>query len=253
MEMIINLFSIFDPSSSTFKINWIIPLRIFFFFLMSFQPARNIFVWKKIIWAIKKETTPILALKNLNSMELILISLFISIIILNLVRILPFTFTLNSHIVITFPTALIWWLRIMMYGWFKQRKTIIIHAIPTGTPVILINFIIIIEIVRNFIRPLTLSIRLRANMIAGHLLINLLGSIKTNLINICSILILIILEVAVSIIQAYVFIILLTLYSTEINYDKKKSSFSYSWNQPLTYYSISLKSVFNLRTNYYNT
>jgi F-type H+-transporting ATPase subunit a len=95
------------------------------------------------------------------------------------------------------------------------------HAIPTGTPIILINFIILIEIISNFIRPLTLSIRLRANIIAGHLLINLLGSIKINsysfFFNISTMVVLSMLELAVSIIQAYVFIILLTLYSTEIN------------------------------------
>jgi F-type H+-transporting ATPase subunit a len=199
--------------------NWLIIFPIFFFICnLNFNVTKNKILHIIIIWAIKKETSPILSLKNFNSIELILISLFFSIILLNLISILPFVFTLNSHIVITFPTGLIWWLRIIIYGWIKRRKTMIMHAIPTGTPIILINFIILIEIISNFIRPLTLSIRLRANIIAGHLLINLLGSIKINsysfFFNISTMVVLSMLELAVSIIQAYVFIILLTLYST---------------------------------------
>lgn len=94
---------------------------------------------------------------------------------------------------------------------------------PLGTPSYLIPFIAIIETIRLIIRPITLSIRLTANIIAGHLLLSLLGSsgsqiLRINLfiIFIISQFILIILEIAVSIIQAYVFSILMTLYSREI-------------------------------------
>jgi F-type H+-transporting ATPase subunit a len=96
------------------------------------------------------------------------------------------------------------------------------HLLPQGTPNALIIFIVIIEIVRNIIRPITLCVRLTANLIAGHLLISLLGDALTQLPILNRILTLpvpialTILERAVSFIQAYVFITLITLYTTEI-------------------------------------
>lgn len=97
------------------------------------------------------------------------------------------------------------------------------HLVPQGTPPVLIPFIVCIETIRNIIRPGTLAIRLTANMIAGHLLLTLLGntgtSIRLLIINILLItqLLLLVLESAVAIIQSYVFSILRTLYSREVN------------------------------------
>jgi F-type H+-transporting ATPase subunit a len=94
--------------------------------------------------------------------------------------------------------------------------------VPQGTPNVLIPFIILIESIRNIIRPITLTIRLTANIIAGHLLITLLSRLGVKLINILIPLllfiqlILLILESAVAIIQSYVFAILVTLYFREI-------------------------------------
>jgi len=96
------------------------------------------------------------------------------------------------------------------------------HLVPQGTPRILIPFIVIIETIRNIIRPGTLAVRLSANIIAGHLLLTLLGntgnSLSAILISFLIItqLLLLMLESAVAIIQSYVFTILRTLYSREI-------------------------------------
>lgn len=95
--------------------------------------------------------------------------------------------------------------------------------VPQGTPPILIPFIVCIESIRNIIRPGTLAIRLSANIIAGHLLLRLLGNLGNNIsryllrILLLIQILLLILEIRVSIIQSYVFIILTTLYSREIN------------------------------------
>lgn len=97
------------------------------------------------------------------------------------------------------------------------------HLVPQGTPPVLIPFIVCIETIRNFIRPGTLAVRLAANIIAGHLLLTLLGNTGPSLnIIILSLLIfaqiaLLVLESAVSIIQSYVFAVLATLYSREVN------------------------------------
>ncbi|KYN50574.1 ATP synthase subunit a, partial [Trachymyrmex cornetzi] len=96
------------------------------------------------------------------------------------------------------------------------------HLTSSGTPPILIPFIVIIESISLIIRPLTLAIRLTANIIAGHLLLTLLGSSGININNLSTLSILIFtqillltLEIAVSLIQAYVFSILSTLYRRE--------------------------------------
>tara|TARA_Y100001956_G_C4109920_1_gene181896 strand:- start:133 stop:507 length:375 start_codon:yes stop_codon:yes gene_type:complete len=103
-----------------------------------------------------------------------------------------------------------------------QYNNLFCHLVPIGTPSFLIPIIVIIESVRNIIRPLTLSIRLAANIVAGHLLLTLLGSQAPNL-NMISLSILfirlyllLILEVAVACIQSYVFTILNSLYLNEL-------------------------------------
>merc|ERR1712157_289606 len=107
-------------------------------------------------------------------------------------------------------------------GIVYQYNNLLAHLVPVGTPSFLIPIIVIIESVRNIIRPLALSIRLAANIVAGHLLLTLLGSQATNL-NMISLSILfirlyllLILEVAVACIQSYVFTILNSLYLNEL-------------------------------------
>jgi F-type H+-transporting ATPase subunit a len=96
------------------------------------------------------------------------------------------------------------------------------HLVPQGTPGILIPFIVCIETISNIIRPGTLAVRLSANIIAGHLLITLMGNtgpgIRSFIVLILVIgqLCLLFLESAVSIIQGYVFAVLSTLYSSEV-------------------------------------
>ena len=113
-----------------------------------------------------------------------------------------------------------------------------------GTPAVLISFIVIIELIRSLIRPLTLAIRLSANIIAGHLLMTLLGNQLANFrllgLIVPGELLLVGLEIAVSLIQAYVFSILITLYVREIReYDnKKKSSFPYSRHKTLANFKV---------------
>jgi F-type H+-transporting ATPase subunit a len=105
----------------------------------------------------------------------------------------------------------------------KTPTSMLAHLVPLGTPPALMPFIVLIELVRRLIRPLTLSVRLAANIIAGHLLLTLLANngapavgtllclIIGALIALCT------LECAVSIIQAYVFRVLSTLYLNEVN------------------------------------
>jgi F-type H+-transporting ATPase subunit a len=101
--------------------------------------------------------------------------------------------------------------------------SILAHLVPVGTPYVLMPFIVLIELVRNIIRPLTLSVRLAANLVAGHLLITLIRTPAASvprillLLLIIGLIILMVLERAVAFIQAYVFSILSTLYLREVN------------------------------------
>jgi len=96
------------------------------------------------------------------------------------------------------------------------------HLVPQGTPGALMPFIVLIETIRNTIRPLTLAVRLIANIVAGHLLITLLGNQTEKASGIILLgllitqIILLTLESAVAIIQSYVFAVLSTLYAREI-------------------------------------
>ncbi|KYN06112.1 ATP synthase subunit a, partial [Cyphomyrmex costatus] len=111
---------------------------------------------------------------------------------------------------------------ILIFRIFNFINKFLSHLTPEGTPFLLIPFIVIIESIRLLIRPITLAIRLTANIIAGHLLLSLLGSTgnkitPTLLLSfiIFTQILLFILEICVSIIQAYVFSVLSTLYLRE--------------------------------------
>jgi len=223
--MITNLFSVFDPSTSLIglSLNW---LRTFMgvFLIPSiywFIPSRFNLLWNKITNTLHNEFK-ILIKSPYNGRTLIFISLFSIILFNNFLGLFPYIFTRSSHIVFTLSLALPLWLSFIFFGWLNNTQHIFAHLVPQGTPSALIAFIVCIETIRNFIRPGTLAIRLIANIIAGHLLITLLGNTGSTIVTYILVLLLIvqilllILEVAVSIIQSYVFTVLRTLYSREV-------------------------------------
>lgn len=224
--MIINLFSSFDPRTNlNLSLNWIRTLIGILIIPRSFWliPSRLSIIWVKIINTLHKEFKILIRSHKAQGRTLIFISLFSLILFNNFLGLFPYIFTRTRHIVLTLTLALPLWLRFIIYGWINNTIHIFAHLVPQGTPPILIPFIVCIETISNIIRPGTLAIRLSANIIAGHLLITLLGStgpsLSLLLINFLIIIqiLLITLESAVSIIQSYVFAILRTLYSREVN------------------------------------
>lgn len=224
--MIANLFSTFDPRTN-FKIsfNWIrVTLGIFIippiFWLI---PSRVNILWIKIITILHQEFKNIIKTKEFKGRTLIFVSLFSLIIFNNLLGLFPYIFTCTRHITLTLTLRLPLWLTFILFGWIKNTTSILAHLVPQGAPSVLLPFLVLIETTRRIIRPGTLAIRLTANIIAGHLLVTLLGNSgsKLNLyiLNILLItqILLLILESAVAIIQSYVFSILASLYSRETN------------------------------------
>nr|AML26036.1 ATP synthase F0 subunit 6 [Staphylinidae sp. BMNH 1274248] len=219
-----NLFNSFDPSTYLFSLNWLSTFLGLLFIPSMFWliPSRWNYLWIKIIMILHYEFKILLGSKFKGS-TLIFISLFTMIMFNNFLGLFPYIFTSSSHLVMTLALALPLWMSFMIYGWLNNTTHMFAHLVPQGTPPILMPFMVIIESISNIIRPGTLAVRLAANMIAGHLLMTLLGntgsSMNLIMLNILIItqLLLLILESAVAIIQSYVFAVLSTLYSSEVN------------------------------------
>nr|WNX92434.1 ATP synthase subunit 6 [Morimospasma tuberculatum] len=222
----VNLFSSFDPSTNfSTSLNW---LSIFLGLMIIpplfwLTPSRLNLIWVKIIIILHKEFKILIGSQKTQGSTLIFISLFSLILFNNFLGLFPYIFTSTSHMSMTLSLALPLWLTFMVYGWANNTMHMFAHLVPQGTPALLMPFMVCIETISNIIRPGTLAIRLSANMIAGHLLMTLLGNtgsmmslISINFLIIVQILLLT-LESAVSIIQSYVFAILSTLYSSEVN------------------------------------
>lgn len=223
--MITNLFSVFDPSAKfNLPVNWISITLIILLIIPSFwsiNRKKNSLI-NEITSKLHLEFKLLLGTDSFKGRSFIFISLFLFILFNNFMGLFPYIFTASSHLTITLTLALPLWLTFIIFGWIKNTKHIFAHLVPQRTPGPLIPFIVLIESIRNIIRPITLSVRLIANIVAGHLLITLLGNqtaLASNFILIILILtqiLLLTLESAVSIIQSYVFAVLTTLYSSEI-------------------------------------
>nr|YP_009121649.1 ATP synthase F0 subunit 6 [Balanus balanus]AJG02901.1 ATP synthase F0 subunit 6 [Balanus balanus] len=218
-----NLFSSFDPMSSTFnmQLNW---MAMFLFIIVFFplywvSTSKSAIIYTELTSYITKEFMPLFkSYKNIIFFNV----LFMLILINNVFGLMPYTFTSTAHIAMTLSMAFTIWLIFMLYGWINNTNHMFAHLVPLGTPIVLMPFMVLIESISNIIRPITLSVRLAANLTAGHLLLILLGESMVN----SSVLIIITvtaaqfalmtLEAAVAVIQAYVFATLSTLYASEV-------------------------------------
>nr|AAK69944.1 ATPase subunit 6 [Rhamdia aff. wagneri] len=177
-------------------------------------------------WFIKTFTQQLLTPLNPGGHKwaLILTSLMMFILTLNLLGLLPYTFTPTTQLSLNMGLAVPLWLATVIIGLRNQPTAALGHLLPEGTPALLIPILIVIETISLFIRPLALGVRLTANLTAGHLLIQLISTatitlmpMMTTVATLTAILLvmLTLLEVAVAIIQAYVFVLLLSLYLQE--------------------------------------
>nr|YP_009700617.1 ATP synthase F0 subunit 6 [Xenopus clivii]QEQ13701.1 ATP synthase F0 subunit 6 [Xenopus clivii] len=155
---------------------------------------------------------------------LLLTSLMLLLMSLNLLGLLPYTFTPTTQLSLNMGLAVPLWLATVIIGLRNQPTIALGHLLPEGTPTPLIPVLIIIETISLFIRPLALGVRLTANLTAGHLLIQLIATAAFVLLTIMPtvailtsivLFLLTLLEIAVAMIQAYVFVLLLSLYLQE--------------------------------------
>nr|YP_010268816.1 ATP synthase F0 subunit 6 [Haloveloides papuensis]UIG88144.1 ATP synthase F0 subunit 6 [Haloveloides papuensis] len=222
--MMTNLFSTFDPSTSMYySMNWNSTFIIIILFPYTYWMMNSRFskIYQIISNTLHNEFK--MLLKQSKGLTIMMTSMFMFILINNMMGLLPYIFTSSSHLVFSLTISLPLWLSIMLFGWIQKTQHMFSHLIPTGTPGPLMPFMVCIETISNLIRPGSLAVRLTANMIAGHLLMSLLGNNTTNATSMVIMMLMIIqimlmlFETAVAMIQAYVFSILTTLYSSEVN------------------------------------
>jgi F-type H+-transporting ATPase subunit a len=144
-------------------------------------------------------------------------TLFLFILFANLLGLIPYSFTVTSHIIITFALAAVVFIGVTTIGIVRHGFHFLRLFVPEGVPLLLLVVLVPIELLSYFIRPFTLSIRLFANMLAGHTMLAIFGGFAASIgllaffplaINIA----LVGLELLVAVLQAYVFAILSCLY-----------------------------------------
>nr|YP_004021909.1 ATP synthase F0 subunit 6 [Crocodylus palustris]ACZ02711.1 ATP synthase F0 subunit 6 [Crocodylus palustris] len=177
-------------------------------------------------WLIAKATKQIMTPVNKpgHKWSLMLISLLTMLILNNLLGLLPYTFTPTTQLSMNMALALPLWLATVLVGLRSKPASSLAHLLPEGTPTPLIPILILIETISLLIRPIALAVRLTANLTAGHLLMHLISTAALSLMTTSTLLagltltilaMLILLEIAVAMIQAYVFTLLLSLYLQE--------------------------------------
>nr|QYC96591.1 ATP synthase F0 subunit 6 [Falcolipeurus suturalis] len=154
-----------------------------------------------------------------KSVVLTLVSLFYLILLVGMLGMSPFFFTPSSHLLFNLSLSFPLWMMGFMYMFIESWKGFFSHYVPLGSPMILVPFLILIEMVSNLIRPFSLAIRLMSNMMAGHLIMSLLEKFLVALVYSWFIFplgpLLVGFEYGVAFIQSYVFMTLMSLYWKE--------------------------------------
>nr|AEX66133.1 ATP synthase F0 subunit 6 [Phrynops hilarii] len=177
-------------------------------------------------WAINLMTKQLMSPMNQSGHQWStpLISLMMLLLSLNLLGLLPYTFTPTTQLSTNLGLAIPMWLATLLIGMRNQPTTSFAHLLPEGTPLPLIPPLIVIETISLLIRPIALGVRITANLTAGHLLIQLISTAvlallpvmpTLSLMSMITLLLLTLLELAVAMIQAIVFVLLLSLYLQE--------------------------------------
>nr|YP_008379065.1 ATP synthase subunit 6 [Lophocebus aterrimus]AGM47559.1 ATP synthase subunit 6 [Lophocebus aterrimus] len=156
-----------------------------------------------------------------QSWSLMLMSLITFITVTNLLGLLPHSFTPTTQLSMNLAMAIPLWAGTIIAGLRFKTKSSLAHILPQGTPTPLIPMLVVIETISLLIQPMALAVRLTANITAGHLLMHLIGntmltlltiSLSATLLTSMLLTLLTILEIAVALIQAYIFTLLVSLY-----------------------------------------
>nr|AIE44508.1 ATP synthase F0 subunit 6 [Sipunculus nudus]AWK60887.1 ATP synthase F0 subunit 6 [Sipunculus nudus] len=230
--MLMDIFSAFDPGTNLIFSSSISPM----FWIFSLTSASILYstLWVTPTRFILSLYLPIEIMaeqasrtnsKHLPTLHAILVPLFFFIIIMNLSGLVPYVFSLTSHLIFTLTFGLPLWLALIISSLEHAPLSFAAALLPGGAPAWLNPPLVLIETLSALVRPITLSFRLAANMTAGHIIMTLLGiylMVATLNLNFTSMLILLplqtfytVFEFGISLIQAYIFCLLLSLYSDD--------------------------------------
>src|SRR5438876_2263028 len=106
-------------------------------------------------------------------------SLFMFILVANIIGLIPYTFTVTSHIIITVSLALLVFVTVVIYGFWKNGLHFFKLFVPSGIPIFILPLVVFIEVFSFFLRPISHSVRLFANMLAGHIALKVFASFIT--------------------------------------------------------------------------
>jgi F-type H+-transporting ATPase subunit a len=151
-------------------------------------------------------------------------SLFMFLLVSNIIGLIPYNFTVASHIIITLALALLVFLTVLVYGFWKNGLHFFNLFVPKGIPIIVLPLIVFIEVLSFLSRPVSHSVRLFANMLAGHITLKVFAGFVTLMgtlgiagwigasLPLALTVVLTALELLVAFLQAYVFTILTCIY-----------------------------------------
>ncbi|MBL6863731.1 MAG: F0F1 ATP synthase subunit A [Rhodospirillales bacterium] len=147
----------------------------------------------------------------------LIFSIFIFVLFGNLLGMIPYSFTFTSHIAVTLTMALLIFIMVTLIAFFKHGMKFFSFFLPEGVPIILAPLMIAIEVISYFTRPFSLSVRLFANMMAGHTLLKVIGGFVVPLgifgfVPVAGLVAVMGLEFLIAFLQAYIFTILTCIY-----------------------------------------
>nr|YP_003204802.1 ATP synthase F0 subunit 6 [Monoplex parthenopeus]ACF04883.1 ATP synthase F0 subunit 6 [Monoplex parthenopeus] len=228
--MLVDIFSSFDDNNQVFMslymLMWVFSLVTVLIFSSSYwlmSPR-----WMSLIMHFKDTVSSQIFRSfglHMGGFINIIAGLFLFLIFMNLSGLIPYVFSPTSHLAVSLSLGLPLWLSLIISAVFFNPSSVVAGLLPMGAPAPLNPFLVIIETVSIMVRPITLSVRLTANMSAGHIVLTLIGNYLTTsffMSSVFSMLLLLsiqifytIFEFGISLIQGYIFCLLITLYSDE--------------------------------------
>nr|YP_010449154.1 ATP synthase F0 subunit 6 [Anatoecus icterodes]UTT72533.1 ATP synthase F0 subunit 6 [Anatoecus icterodes] len=222
--MICNLFSSFDPSlsleGSGFQFKWYSSfILLLFIYWQFFVGSVGMMIFMKELFLTALSAVKISFVESYKKFYMILLSLFISILLINELGMINPTFTASSHLSFNLSISLPMWIGGLIFMFYNSWKNFVIHLVPSGCPMALIPLLILIESVSLLIRPISLGVRLMSNIMAGHMILTLINLSLVSLIPSLSFLFVFLIqsfiftfELGIALIQSYVFSSLMMLY-----------------------------------------
>ena len=212
-------FSVFQGIFVVFSLSWLI-FSFFYRYFFGFSMVKLVF----FLSGVKLVPSSVGKINEIKGLILIMWGVFILICSRNLMGLLPYVYGKTTKVYFVLFVSLWVWVRLVVSSAFYNFRGFVSHFCPEGSPLVLGGFLRVVEVVRTGIRPLTLTLRLVAKMITGHILIGLMTLVSRGLFlrgSIVSALVLfflgsyVLFEVVISLVQGKVFFMLVKRYSGE--------------------------------------